>query len=164
MWYKYEQRIGEYGQMAEPDPERGDGAARPRTIRDLCQSQQREFPQVTICCHYCRIVLSVLDLYAFEQSGLSLLWREGLPTGICVHCCRVLARLEFTARHQISCAARSVPGYTGQDIVSLEVRCLRCLTRLQTVEKEFIYRQNVTVHKIGNNWRGLCVRCTLGLY
>lgn len=137
---------------------------RPRTIKELCELLNRAFPQVTVCCHYCRCVLSVLDLYLFEHSKLNLLWREGLPTGVCAHCCRVLARVEFTARHRISCAAHQVSTYTGQELDSLEVRCLRCLTPLQPVEKGFLKRQDITVHLIGNNWRGLCVRCTLGLF
>lgn len=150
--------------MADTNSESHGGIPRPRSIRDLCRLLDRQFPHINLSCHYCRVWLTVLDIYAFEQSALSLLWREGLPTGICVHCCRLLARLEFTTRHQVSCSARAVRLHTGQSLDSCEVRCLRCLARLQRIEKEFLVNQDVTVHKIGDSWRGLCVRCTVGLY
>ncbi|CAA39612.1 hypothetical protein [Human papillomavirus type 41] len=137
---------------------------KPHTIRELCLAQQITYPCIQLCCHYCYKILSVLDIYAFDQSCLYLSWGEGGPTGICSQCTRVLARLEFTARHEVSCAASRLPHFIGQSLSDLEVRCVRCLALLQSVEKDYILREDLSVHRIGGIWRGTCVRCMVGLY
>lgn len=149
--------------MAEA-PSTSTGGPIPRTLRQLCRLRGCRFPHITVFCHFCFRYLSVLDVYSFEQSGLNLIHREGTFTAVCVVCSRVLARFEFTARHELSCSASQAQHYIGSPITEVEVRCYRCFGSLIPMEKRMLLRDDSQVHKVAGSWRGLCSRCQMGFF
>lgn len=141
------------------------GAERPRSIKDLCRVLGTVFPNISVPCHYCQRPLSVLDIFGFEQSHLSLIWRDGYPKGICSVCCRLLARLEFTHRHLRSCKASQASLYIGTDLSQVDIRCINCLCKLTSIERGWYISDDRTVHVLINKQvRAPCVRCTMGFY
>ncbi|UJQ88225.1 E6 protein [Eumops bonariensis papillomavirus type 1] len=146
------------------DPAQGAGQGPPKTIRQLCELYRKDIDEVQLFCQFCLKCLTILDKICFEQSKFTLLWRCGSPRAVCVCCSRVLARIEFTERHEHSCPVSQAEQYIGGPITGTSVRCIRCLCDLLPQEKELLRRDNRTVHKICGGWRALCVRCAIGLY
>ncbi|AAU11493.1 E6 [Erethizon dorsatum papillomavirus 1] len=136
----------------------------PRTLRELCVWRGQEFPNVSVTCKYCKKCLSLLDVYLFDQTVLNVLWSDGTPAAVCTLCLRLLARLEFRARHMFSCTVQHIPLLLYRPFVTCTVRCVRCLMPLTTVEKEFLARQHTVVHFVGRSLRTLCTHCTAGLF
>lgn len=151
-----------FAQMAESAEGRGDTL--PKSIRQLCLAYNRDADHIDLFCQFCHKPLSILDKICFDHAKLTLLWRDGSPRGVCVLCARILARVEFTQRHEVSCSAQQAAQYIGSSLEEAVVRCLRCLTPLQRQEKALLVRDNRTVHKVWGTWRAPCVRCMIGLF
>lgn len=149
--------------MAEADSRSAQGL-RPLSIRHLCEAQGRVYPLIAIFCYYCQRKLSTLDIRAFDQSRLSILWREGNPNAVCSMCIRLLARLDFTSRHQFSCSIAEAEQYIGKVLEEAEVRCIRCLAKLIPLEIRLLKRGNLVVHKVADTWRAPCARCSMGFF
>nr|AYA94146.1 MAG: E6 protein [Human papillomavirus] len=131
----------------------------PDKLDALCRQYGICFFDLRIRCVFCNHFCSAVDLAAFHQKSLSLIWK-GCVCFACCSCCLTLsAKFELEKYYQCSLSSDYFEDVVQESLSSVVIRCLKCLTKLDYIEKLEHKRNCRPFHLIRGRWRANCRNC-----
>ncbi|AVH76831.1 E6 protein [Tursiops truncatus papillomavirus 8] len=131
----------------------------PRLLEALCASMEIRPQDLLLTCVFCKVQLTLPDIWSFMYKNLNVVWKKKWPHGICWKCVDVQAKIDRLRYYVRSAYATTIEEETGKSIKELTIRCIRCWKTLCTFEKYRHLRLNLRFHQVGCNWRGFCLQC-----
>nr|WJJ59272.1 MAG: E6 protein [Hydrurga leptonyx papillomavirus 1] len=135
---------------------------RPRSVHDLLAAFELSLDDLLLRCVYCLDTLTRRELIFFDYKDLCLVWRKGLPFGVCEPCLRGSAKIHLLRHFERSVYVKTLEEEEGVPLGDLKIRCAGCCKVLGPEEKLLMIEEKRRVHLIGGHWRGVCIRCRQG--
>lgn len=131
----------------------------PGSLDVYCKEHGISFFELRISCIFCRFVCSLVDLAAFYNKRLSLVWKDKVCYACCSACLTLSAKYELENYYQCSLSSDYFEDIVRQPLQEVVIRCLKCLTALDYMEKLDHKRNCKPFHLIRGRWRGDCRNC-----
>ncbi|AUT11906.1 E6 [Leptonychotes weddellii papillomavirus 7] len=134
----------------------------PKSVHDLLSQFELSLDDLSLCCVYCLCQLTRRELIIFDYRDLCLVWRKGIPYGVCDPCLRGAAKIQLWRWFERSVRVPTFEFETGIAFGDAKIRCAGCCKYLGEEEKLLMAEEGRRVHQIGDMWRGVCIRCRQG--
>lgn len=129
-----------------------------QSIAELLELLDIDVFQLILPCLFCNNVMSICDCLHFEKAPLTLAWRDGQPYGCCQLCCLKAGLLEYELFFQFAIPAACIEQIAGP-LLTLDVRCVLCLTTLNLGDKLALQWNNQNYLLIRDRLKGVCTPC-----
>nr|AEX31164.1 E6 protein [Human papillomavirus] len=131
----------------------------PGQLDVYCQQYGISFFDLRIPCIFCRHLCSLMDLAAFYHKCLCLVWKNKVCYACCSACLTLSAKYELENFYQCSISSDCFEDIVRKPLKDVVIRCLKCLARLDFMEKLAHLRNCRPVHLIRGHWRADCRNC-----
>nr|WJJ59298.1 MAG: E6 protein [Leptonychotes weddellii papillomavirus 13] len=134
----------------------------PKSVQGLLNTFELSLSDLNLCCVWCVRTLSRRELILFDYKDLCLVWRKGIPFGVCDPCLRGAAKVNLWRHFDRSVYISTLEDELNTAIGDLKIRCAGCYKPLAPEEKLLMVEEGRRVHCIGEQWRGVCIGCRRG--
>ncbi|AQR57907.1 E6 protein [Molossus molossus papillomavirus 1] len=131
----------------------------PGSIHDLCEQRDLSLDALLLPCCSCFRLLSIYEKILFDLGGRRILYKDGIPFGLCQTCLLHKSQIEFLTLYQKTLTAAEVEAETGFSVFDLGIRCLKCQRYLCFQEKVAVLQNFEALQKISTEYRALCSMC-----
>ncbi|AFQ52497.1 putative E6 protein [Canis familiaris papillomavirus 13] len=134
-------------------------AVAPSSIGDLSRFFGKPATDIRLDCIFCGNYLTNADKISFDWKALCVVWRVGVPFGVCTKCCEARAHEDCIKHTSCTLESDGVEAFTGKHLSLVPVRCRWCLGLLTCAEKEFSRLRRDPLFLVRKCWRGTCSAC-----
>ncbi|AGB34175.1 E6 [Eidolon helvum papillomavirus 1] len=135
---------------------------RPQTLKDLADSQGIDIAAVSVTCHFCNDFLRVSEKRLFDNAGLLLVYKNGVPRAACQFCIKQACRIQHKLYFEKFLSVEDIEKEQKTNFEEVHVRCGICLKQLNVQEKLYHKDTDLPLFTVRGNWyRGLCQPCIL---
>ncbi|ATQ38226.1 E6 [Gammapapillomavirus 7] len=131
----------------------------PGSIYSLCDSYGCTLENLNICCLFCRSPLSYNDILSFSVKQLRVVIRDNTFFAACCTCLQLSAAYEQRTYCQCTATAEFVKFMCGGDYCNLNVRCIKCIKRLDLPEVLECLESELPFYLVRCIWRSECRLC-----
>lgn len=131
----------------------------PGKLDVLCKQYGICFFDLRINCIFCKHLCTIIDLAAFHHKSLCLIWKDKVCFACCTACLKLSARYELENYYQCSVSSDYIEDIVCKPLQDIVVRCLKCLSKLDFIEKLDHKRNNRKLHLVRGYWRADCRNC-----
>lgn len=131
----------------------------PGSIYNLCDLYGCSLENLTVKCLFCNCVLSYEDILSFAVKSLRVVVRGDTFYAACVTCLQLSAVYEQRVYCQCMASASYLKYLCKGNYCELNVRCLRCIKRLDLTEVLECLENEEDFYLVRCIWRAQCRLC-----
>lgn len=129
------------------------------TVQTFCEFYGCTLETANIPCLFCHCILPFQDLCAFSTKCLNLVLRQYTFHAACTNCLRLSAQFEQNNYYQCTTSSCFLESLCGSHISNINIRCVFCMKRLDTIEKLDCLERGEDFHLVRGIWRSSCRLC-----
>ncbi|ATQ38168.1 E6 [Gammapapillomavirus sp.] len=129
-------------------------------LEDYCKLNNISFFDLSLRCVFCKHKIDTLELAAFHEKHLSLVFKEdGQCYASCSNCLRLAARYELENFYRCSVEATCIEFVCKKPLKEIIVRCVLCYKLLDLIEKYDCIVGDLPFVLVRRHWRNYCRFC-----